>query len=353
MRTDDFDYYLDESLIAQTPLDKRDESKFMLVDKNTGFYKHESFKNIGNYLSDGDVLVLNNTRVIPARIIGIKEKTGAVIELLILKELGDLFECLVKPARRIKCGDIISFGDGKLKAECVSEFDEGIKHFKFIYDGILLEILEELGTMPLPPYIHEKLEDRERYQTVYSKVSGSSAAPTAGLHFTNELLKELEEKGVEILYVTLHVGLGTFRPVKVDDVKNHKMHSEYYEMSLDVANSLNKAKSEGRKIISVGTTTTRVLETIMHKYDKFCECSGETDIFIYPGFKFKAIDSLITNFHLPKSTLVMLVSALAGKENILNAYKIATEEQYRFFSFGDSMMIADFKIKEKEEDKNV
>lgn len=342
MKTDDFDYYLDESLIAQTPLDKRDNSRLMLVDKKSGFYKHERFFNIINYLNRGDVLVLNNTRVIPARIIGIKEKTGAVIELLLLKEIDNNWECLVKPARRIKVGDIISFGDGVLKAECTLEKDEGIKHFKLIYDGILLEILEQLGTMPLPPYIHEKLENGERYQTVYNKVSGSAAAPTAGLHFTKELLKEIENKGIEILYVTLHVGLGTFRPVKVEDVTKHQMHSEYYEMSKEVANRLNKAKEENRKIIAVGTTTTRVLETVMHKYDKFIPCSGETDIFIYPGFQFKAIDSLITNFHLPKSTLVMLVSALAGKENILNSYKIAVEEKYRFFSFGDSMMIGDF-----------
>ena len=343
MRTDDFDYYLDENLIAQTPLEKRDESKLMLVDKKTGFYKHEKFKNIINYLNKGDVLVLNNTRVIPARIIGTKEITGAVIELLMLKDLGASWECLVKPARRIKKGAVISFGNGILKAKCTEEFDEGIKHFELIYEGILLEILEKLGTMPLPPYIHEKLTNQERYQTVYSKVSGSSAAPTAGLHFTKELLKEIEEKGIEVLYVTLHVGLGTFRPVKVEDVTNHKMHSEYYEISSEVAEKLNKAKEEKRKIISVGTTTTRVLETVMTKHNKFTGCSGETDIFIYPGYEFKAIDNLITNFHLPKSTLVMLVSALAGKENIINSYNIATNEKYRFFSFGDSMMIGDFK----------
>lgn len=342
MKTDDFDYYLDESLIAQTPLEKRDDSRLMLVDKKTGFYKHERFFNIINYLKPGDVLVLNNTRVIPARIIGEKVSTGAVIELLLLKDLGDAWECLVKPSRRIKVGDIISFGDGVLKAECVLEKDEGIKHFKLIYKGILLEILEKLGSMPLPPYIHEKLDNGERYQTVYSKISGSAAAPTAGLHFTNELLNKIEEKGIEVLYVTLHVGLGTFRPVKVDNVLEHKMHSEYYEISEDVANRLNIAKKEGRKIIAVGTTTTRVLETVMHKHDKFVSCSGDTDIFIYPGFEFKAIDSLITNFHLPKSTLVMLVSALAGKDIILNSYKIAVEEKYRFFSFGDSMMIGDF-----------
>lgn len=343
MRTDDFDYYLDEELIAQTPLSKRDDSRLMLVDKKTGFYKHDKFFNIINYLEKKDVLVLNNTRVIPARIIGTKITTSAVIELLLLEDLGSSWECLVKPSRRIKKGDIISFGNGILKAECILEKEEGIKEFKLIYDGILLEILDKLGTMPLPPYIHEKLKDKERYQTVYSKINGSAAAPTAGLHFTKELLQKLEKKGVEILYVTLHVGLGTFRPVKVDNVLHHKMHSEYYEVNSSVANRLNIAKQEKRKIVAVGTTTTRVLETVINKYGKFEKCSGYTDIFIYPGYKFRAIDSLITNFHLPKSTLVMLVSALAGKENILNSYKIATEEKYRFFSFGDSMMIGDFK----------
>ena len=351
MKTDDFDYELDESLIAQTPILKRDESRLMLVDKKHGFYKHERFKNIINYLEKGDVLVLNNTRVIPARIIGEKEVTKAVIELLILKQINDTFECLVKPARRIKKGDIISFGNGKLKAQCVEEKEEGIRVFKFIYEGILMEILEDLGTMPLPPYIHEKLENQDRYQTVYSKINGSSAAPTAGLHFTKELLDKLKQKKVEILYVTLHVGLGTFRPVKVENVKEHKMHSEYYEISKEVADKLNSAKKEGRRIISVGTTTTRVLETVMHKYGRFKEAKGETDIFIYPGFEFSAIDALITNFHLPKSTLMMLVSALAGKENIMNAYRIATDNKYRFFSFGDSMMISNFENEQDREEK--
>ena len=351
MKTDDFDYELDESLIAQTHILKRDESRLMLVDKRHGFYKHERFKNIINYLEKGDVLVLNNTRVIPARIIGEKEVTKAVIELLILKQINDTFECLVKPARRIKKGDIVSFGNGKLKAQCVEEKEEGIRVFKFIYEGILMEILEDLGTMPLPPYIHEKLENQDRYQTVYSKINGSSAAPTAGLHFTKELLDKLKQKKVEILYVTLHVGLGTFRPVKVENVKEHKMHSEYYEISKEVADKLNSAKKEGRRIISVGTTTTRVLETVMHKYGKFKEAKGETDIFIYPGFEFRAIDALITNFHLPKSTLMMLVSALAGKENIMNAYKIATDNKYRFFSFGDSMMISNFENEQDREEK--
>lgn len=342
MKTDDFDYKLDEKLIAQTPLKNRDDSKLMLVDKKTGFFKHEQFKNILSYLNKGDVLVLNNTRVIPARIIGEKESTKAVIEILILKGKENKYKCLVKPARRIKVGDIIIFGNDKLKAKCIKQEEEGIRILEFIYQGILLEILEELGTMPLPPYIHEKLKDQERYQTVYSKVNGSSAAPTAGLHFTEKLLTEIKEKGIEILYVTLHVGLGTFRPVKVEDVKKHQMHSEYYEISKEVADKLNKAKKEHRKIISVGTTTTRVLETIMHKYNEFKPEKGYTDIFIYPGFKFKAIDALITNFHLPKSTLVMLVSALTGKENILKAYEIAIQNNYRFFSFGDSMMIGDF-----------
>ena len=344
MKTDDFDYFLPEELIAQTPLVDRTSSKLMLVDKNTGKIKHETFKNIINYLNPGDALVLNNTKVIPARLIGTKEETNATIELLMLKDLGnDEWECLVKPARRVKIGTVISFGEGLLKCECIKEFDEGIKHFKLSYNGILLEILEKLGTMPLPPYIHEELKNQDRYQTVYAKVSGSAAAPTAGLHFTEELLKQIEEKGIKILYVTLHVGLGTFRPVKVEDVTKHEMHSEYYEMSKEVAEELNKIKNSDNKIISVGTTTTRTLETIMTKYNEFKECSGETKIFIYPGYEFKAIDTQITNFHLPKSTLIMLVSAFSTKENILNAYKCAVEEKYRFFSFGDAMMIGDFK----------
>ena len=344
MKTDDFDYFLPEELIAQTPLLDRSSSRLMLVDKKTGKIKHEKFENIINYLNPGDALVLNNTKVIPARLIGIKEETNATIELLMLKDLGnDQWECLVKPARRVKIGTIISFGEGLLKCECIKEFDEGIKHFKLSYNGILLEILEQLGTMPLPPYIHEELKNQDRYQTVYAKISGSAAAPTAGLHFTKELLKKIEDKGIKILYVTLHVGLGTFRPVKVEDVTKHEMHSEYYEMSKEVAEELNKIKTSNNKIISVGTTTTRTLETIMTKYNEFKECSGETKIFIYPGYEFKGIDTQITNFHLPKSTLIMLVSAFSTKENILNAYKCAVEEKYRFFSFGDAMMIGDFK----------
>ncbi len=344
MKTDDFDYYLPEQLIAQTPLDDRSSSRLMLLDRKTGKIKHEVFKNIINYLNKGDVLVLNNTKVLPARLIGEKKDTKAVIEVLLLKDLkNDTWECLVKPSRRVKIGTIISFGNGLLEMECIKEFDEGIKHFKLTYKGILLEILEQLGTMPLPPYIHEKLKDQTRYQTVYAKEVGSSAAPTAGLHFTKELLNEIKEKGIEVLFITLHVGLGTFRPVKVEDVTKHKMHSEYYIMDEETANKLNKAKEEKRKIISVGTTTTRTLETVMTTYNKFVPCSGNTDIFIYPGYKFKGIDALITNFHLPKSTLVMLVSAFSSKDIILNAYNEAVKNKYRFFSFGDAMMIGDFK----------
>ncbi len=344
MRTDDFDYYLPEDLIAQTPLDDRSSSKLLIVDKNTGKIKHEIFKNILNYLHEGDVLVLNNTKVLPSRLIGEKEETGAVIEILLLKDLGNnKWECLVKPSRRVKKGTIVSFGNGLLKAKCLEEFDEGIKHFEMIYEGILLEILDKLGSMPLPPYIHEKLNDKDRYQTIYAKEVGSAAAPTAGLHWTMELLDEAKKKNILVLFVTLHVGLGTFRPVKVEDVQKHKMHSEYYEMTEEVARELNKAKEENRKIISVGTTTTRVLETVINKYNEFKECSGNTDIFIYPGYEFKGVDTQITNFHLPKSTLIMLVSAFASREIILNAYNEAVKEKYRFFSFGDAMMIGDFK----------
>ena len=339
MKTDDFDYYLPEELIAQTPIKNRDESKLLILNKETGEIEHRHFKDIIDYLAPGDVLVLNDTKVLPARLFGTKEETNAVIEFLMLKEEEqDTWEGLCRPAKRVKVGTVVNFGD-KLKAICTEVSDEGIRKFKFMYKGIFLEILDELGEMPLPPYIHEKLKDKDRYQTVYAKNIGSAAAPTAGLHFTKELLNKIKEKGIKIEYITLHVGLGTFRPVSVEDVTKHKMHSEYYSMSKSTALELNKAKKEGRRIISVGTTTTRTLETIMNLYNEFKECSGWTDIFIYPGFKFKAITSLITNFHLPKSTLIMLVSALAGKENILNAYKIAVENKYRFFSFGDSMFI--------------
>lgn len=340
MKTDDFDFYLPENLIAQTPIDKRDDSKLMILDRNTGSIKHEIFHNIIDYLNDNDVLVLNDTKVIPARLIGIKEETNAVIEVLLLKNLNeDVWECLTKPAKRVKEGTIISFGEGILKAKCIKVLEEGIRHFELIYEGILYEILDKLGLMPLPPYIKETLKDNDRYQTVYAKNIGSAAAPTAGLHFTKDLLKKIQEKNITICYITLHVGLGTFRPVKVEDVTKHKMHSEFYMMNEEVANILNKAKKEGRRIISVGTTTTRTLETIINKYNEFTSCSGYTDIFIYPGYEFKAIDALITNFHLPKSTLLMLVSAFANKEIILNAYNEAVKNNYRFFSFGDSMFI--------------
>ena len=339
MRTEDFDYDLPEELIAQTPLEKRDSSRLLILDKNTGDIEHKHFNDIIDYLNKGDVLVVNNTKVLPARIIGTKEDTNAVIEVLMLKDQGnDTWECLSKPAKRVKIGTIIKFSD-ELKAECTYIGEEGIRHFKFIYNGIFLEILDRLGEMPLPPYIHEKLAEKDRYNTVYAKNIGSAAAPTAGLHFTKELLDELRDMGVIITNVTLHVGLGTFRPVEALDINNHHMHSEYYEMSDYTASILNKAKEEGRRIIAVGTTSTRTLESVVSKYGKFVECSGNTDIFIYPGYEFKAISCLITNFHLPKSTLVMLVSALAGRENILNAYHEAIINKYRFFSFGDAMFI--------------
>lgn len=340
MKTSDFDFYLPEELIAQHPLEKRDYSKLMVLDKETGKIEHKHFYNVIEYLNPGDTLVLNDTKVLPARLIGTKEETGAVIEILLLKNIeGDKWECLVKPARRIKEGTIVSFGEGKLKAKCCGVFDAGIRHFELIYSGILMEILEELGTMPLPPYIHEKLEDQSLYQTVYAKEVGSAAAPTAGLHFTEELLEKIKDKGINIAYVTLHVGLGTFRPVSVENIEEHEMHSEFYSMSASVAKLLNETKKSGHNIVAVGTTSTRTLETIATKYGEFRECNGWTNIFIYPGYEFKGINKLITNFHLPKSTLVMLVSALAGRENILNAYKIAVEDKYRFFSFGDAMFI--------------
>ncbi len=340
MNIEEYNYDLPEKFIAQVPLKNRSDSKLLLLDKENGNIKEEIFKNIVNYLEKGDVLVLNDTKVIPARIIGEKIDTKAVIELLLLKDVeGDIWECLARPGKRLHVGTIITFGNDLLKAEVIEKLDEGIVHVKLIYDGILMEILDKLGTMPLPPYIHEKLSDQSRYQTVYAKNLGSSAAPTAGLHFTKELLEEIKNKGIEILYVTLHVGLGTFRPVEVTDITKHNMHSEYYIMTKDVANKLNKAKSEGRNIYAVGTTSTRVLETVASKYGEFKECSGDTNIFIYPGYTFKAIDGLITNFHLPKSTLLMLVSALSKKEYILNAYEYAKMNNFRFFSFGDAMFI--------------
>ncbi len=340
MKTDDFDYYLPEELIAQTPLEKRDESRLLVLDKQNGNIYHKKFYNIIDYLNPGDTLVLNDTKVIPARIIGIKEETNAVIELLLLKNTdSNYWESLAKPAKRVKIGTIVSFGDGLLKAKCIKVLEDGIRIFELIYDGILYEILDKLGTMPLPPYIHEKLDDQSRYQTVYAKNIGSAAAPTAGLHFTNDLLEKIKAKGVNIAYVTLHVGLGTFRPVNVSDVTKHKMHSEYYELNKENADLINETKNKGGKIVVVGTTTVRVLETVMSKYGELKPCSGFTDIFIYPGYKYKIVDNLITNFHLPKSTLIMLVSALAGKDKIMEAYNKAVQEKYRFFSFGDAMFI--------------
>ena len=338
IKTTDYDYNLPDELIAQTPLLNRSESRLMVLNREKKTIEHKHFSDIIDYLSDNDVLVLNDTKVIPARLIGEKEDTKAVIEVLLLKDIGDnIWECLAKPQKRVKIGTIISFGDGLLKAKCIEKFDMGVCHFEMIYEGILVEILDKLGSMPLPPYIHEKLEDRDRYQTVYAKNLGSAAAPTAGLHFTPELLEQIKAKGVELVFVTLHVGLGTFRPVEAEDLTNHVMHSEWYEISKEAADTLNKAKAAGKRIIAVGTTSTRTLESA---YDNgFQECKNDTSIFIYPGYKFKAIDAQITNFHLPKSTLIMLVSALAGKEFILDAYQKAVEEKYRFFSFGDAMFI--------------
>ena len=337
MNINDFDYNLPEELIAQTPLKDRASSKLLVMDRFTGELEHKEFRDIKDYLHKGDVLVINDTKVIPARLMGVKEDTGAVIELLLLKDLGeDKWECLSRPQKRLHLGTIVKFSD-ELRAEVVELLDEGVTRVKLLYKGILLEILDRLGEMPLPPYIHEKLQEKDRYNTVYAKNIGSAAAPTAGLHFTKELLEELKNEGVTITNVTLHVGLGTFRPVEVDDIKDHHMHTEYYEMSQETADILNQAKKEGRRIIAVGTTSTRTLETIMNKYGEFKECSGNTDIFIFPGYEFKAIDCLITNFHLPKSTLVMLVSAFSKKEFVLNAYNEAIKNKYRFFSFGDAM----------------
>ena len=342
MKTEEFDYELPQELIAQTPLKNRSESRLLVMDRHTGELIHEKFFNIIEYLNKGDALVINDTKVIPARLIGIKEDTGAVIELLLLKEMdNNKWECLAKPQKRLKENTIVSFGDGKLKARVLKIKEDGITHIELLYKGILMEILNELGTMPLPPYIHEKLEDKDRYQTVYAENYGSAAAPTAGLHFTEELLKKIEEKGVSIVHVTLHVGLGTFRPVTAEDVTKHVMHTEEYIMSREAADKLNEIKKNGGRIIAVGTTSVRTLESILKDHDKFVPCHSNTNIFIYPGYKFKAIDGLITNFHLPKSTLVMLVSAFSSRENILNAYKVAVDNKYRFFSFGDAMYISD------------
>lgn len=339
MKTDDFNYDLPKELIAQTPLKKRDASKMMVLDKETGEYEDKNFVNLIDYLNKGDTLVLNDTKVIPARLIGNKTDTGAVIEILMLKDLGnDEWECLTKPAKRIKVGTTVKFSD-ELSCECIFCGEDGIRKYKFKYGGIFLEILDRLGEMPLPPYITEKLKEKDRYQTVYAKNVGSAAAPTAGLHFTNDYIDKIKQKGVNIAYVTLHVGLGTFRPVTVEDVTKHDMHSEYYVLDKKTADLLNETRKNGKKIIAVGTTSTRVLETIADENGLFKAQSGNTKIFIYPGYKFRGIDALLTNFHLPKSTLIMLISALAGKDNVLKAYDHATQEKYRFFSFGDCMFI--------------
>ncbi|MBS6006526.1 MAG: tRNA preQ1(34) S-adenosylmethionine ribosyltransferase-isomerase QueA [Clostridium baratii] len=340
MKVSDFDFYLPEELIAQHPLEKRDTSRLMVLDKKTGEIEHKIFKYIIDYLNEGDTLVLNNTRVMPARLIGEKENTGGKIEFLLLKRLeGDKWECLAKPGKTAKPGRRFTFGDGKLKCEVLEVLETGNRVIEFEYDGIFEEVLDSLGEMPLPPYIHERLEDSERYQTVYSKEKGSAAAPTAGLHFTEELLEQIKAKGVNIAYVTLHVGLGTFRPVKAETIDEHVMHSEFYQVSEETARIVNETKDRGGKIISVGTTSTRTLETIGDENGRIKECSGWTNIFIYPGYKFKVVDNLITNFHLPESTLIMLVSTLAGKDHVLNAYNEAVKERYRFFSFGDAMFI--------------
>lgn len=340
MKTSDFDYELPEELIAQHPAAQRDHSRLLVMDKFTGAVEHRVFRDIVNYLHAGDVLVLNNTKVIPARIFGVKEGGSAKIEVLLLKRDDDLpntWEVLVHPGKRAKVGTVIDFGEGRLKGEVIANTSAGRK-VTFHFDGIFEEILEELGTMPLPPYIHEQLEDQNRYQTVYAKVDGSAAAPTAGLHFTTELLETLRQNGIEIEEVLLHVGLGTFKPVSEEDIEDHEMHSEYYEISQETADRINKAKAEGRRIISVGTTSTRALESAA-KDGRLQAGSGWTNIFIYPGYKWQIIDGLITNFHLPKSTLMMLVSALSTREHILAAYKEAVAQRYRFFSFGDAMFI--------------
>jgi len=341
MDINDFDFDLPEELIAQTPLKDRASSRLMVLDRESGQVEHKVFSDIIDELNPGDCLVLNDTKVLPARLMGIKEETGANIELLLLKEMGnDEWETLVKPAKRVKVGTVVTFGEGLLKAICTGEKEHGGRTFKFEYEGIFYELLDRLGEMPLPPYIHEKLEDKDRYQTVYAKEQGSAAAPTAGLHFTEELLEQIRKKGVEVVFITLHVGLGTFRPVSADSIEEHEMHSEFYSVTEEAAETINRVKASGGRVISVGTTSTRTLETIASKYDgEIRSESGWTAIFIYPGYEFKCIDGLITNFHLPKSTLVMLVSALSSREKILHAYNEAVKERYRFFSFGDAMFI--------------
>lgn len=342
---DYYDYSLPNELISQVPLEKRDESRLMVLDKKSGLYTHKIFKDIVDYLDENDVLVLNNTKVLPARIFGSKVDTNAKIELLLLKELNkDTWECLVKHQKRLKVGVVINFND-ILFGEVIELKNDGITIIKFSYEGVFLELLDKIGIMPLPPYIKEKLKNNSDYQTVYASVTGSAAAPTAGLHFTNELLDKIRRKGIKVLYITLHVGIGTFRPVNVSDIRHHEMHSEYYEISSDVASELNKAKKEGNKIIAVGTTSLRTLESNFSKYNEFKSTKEETDIFIYPPYKIKSVDALITNFHLPKSTLLMLVSSLTSRNNIMKAYNEAIKQKYKFFSFGDAMFITDLKIK--------
>ena len=340
MEVKDFYFDLPEEYIAQHPIENRDHSRLMVLDKKTGEIEHKIFKDILQYLNEGDCLVLNDTKVIPARLIGHKEETMGKMEFLLLKRTDkNTWETLVKPGKRAKIGSKFVFGNGELKAEVKGIGEEGSRIVEFQYEGIFEEVLDRLGEMPLPPYITEKLEEKDRYQTVYSRELGSAAAPTAGLHFTQELLEEIKAKGVNIAFVTLHVGLGTFRPVKVDTIEDHHMHSEFYMMSKETADIINSTKENGKNVIAVGTTSCRTIESIADEEGKVRECSGWTDIFIYPGYKFRVLDKIITNFHLPESTLIMLVSALAGRDNVMNAYRIAVEEKYRFFSFGDAMFI--------------
>ena len=340
LNVNDYDFELPEELIAQVPLLDRTSSRLLVLDRETGDIEHRHFRDVLDYLNEGDALVVNDSRVLPARLFGAKQETGGKVELLLLKQTeDDVWEALVKPAKKVRVGSVVEFGDGLLQAECVEELPEGGRRFKFDYDGIFYEILDELGTMPLPPYIREQLDDQDRYQTVYARERGSAAAPTAGLHFTEELLEAAKAKGVRLIPLTLHVGLGTFRPVTADSIEEHTMHSEYFELSAESAAALREIRANGGRIFAVGTTSTRTLETIMRDHGDFVESSGWTDIFIYPGVELKAIDGLITNFHLPKSTLVMLVSAFATRDIILHAYRTAVAERYRFFSFGDAMLI--------------
>ena len=340
LKTSDYYFDLPKELIAQDPLEDRSASRLLVLDQRTGSIEHKVFRDILQYLTPGDCLVLNDTRVIPARLLGVKEDTGAAVEVLLLKRREkDVWEALVRPGKKLRPGARVTFGDGRLRAEILDVVEEGNRLVQFSYEGIWEEVLDSLGEMPLPPYITHKLLDKDRYQTVYAKYEGSAAAPTAGLHFTKELLAEVEAMGVDLAYVTLHVGLGTFRPVKVDNVKEHHMHSEFYQITKEAADKINRAKESGHRVICVGTTSCRTVESAADEKGRLTACSGNTDIFIYPGYRFKVLDGLITNFHLPESTLVMLVSALAGRENILSAYREAIRERYRFFSFGDAMLI--------------